>query len=72
MFQDSILQSNNRASRLEGQIPGIGGAVVAQGQMFNTLGAHEDTKVNVNLEDVVLHEQKLATILEVSTHPLTE
>ena len=51
---------------------GIGAAVVAQGQMFNTLGGQEDAKVNVNLEDVVLHEQKLATILEVSTHPLTE
>lgn len=51
---------------------GIGAAVINQGQMFNTLGQPEDTKVNVNLEDVVLHEQKLATILEVSIHSLTE
>lgn len=64
MFQDSILQSNTRASRLEQQMQGIGATVVTQGQMFNTLGVQEDTKVNVNLEDVVLHEAKLATILE--------
>ena len=39
--------------------------------MFNTLSHQPDDKVNINLEDVVLHEQKLATILEVSAHHLT-
>ena len=71
MFQDSILQSNTRASRLEGTMQGIGTTVTNQGQVYNNLGPQEESKVIINLEDVVLHEQKLATILEVSIDSLT-
>ena len=79
LFQDSVMQQQ-RISRM-GQQPGLLGSTGAaimggpstgfpgfQSGSGRIDGGHygSEARITMNLEDVVLHEQKLSTILEVS------
>ena len=66
MFQDSIIQTHNRASRMDqgGILSGAGNSILNTG--FGMPQHYEDQRINLNLEEVSIHEQKLSMILEVS------
>jgi hypothetical protein len=50
----------------DGMLSGTGAAIMGGNSMLGQPSFGEQVKITLNLEDVVLHEQKLFNILEVS------
>jgi hypothetical protein len=63
------MQQPKGGRQYEGMMSGTGAAIMGNSMMGASSFDQSNQKITLNLEDVVLHEQKLFNILEVSTSP---